>query len=57
MTNTEGFDIKGFMPASLDAKKQRQQDQERSSCDEDSICSDEICCIFDNNIEEQESKI
>ena len=43
------------MPASLDARKKKTA--EASSCDESSVCSEEICCVFDNNVEEQERKI
>jgi hypothetical protein len=55
VTNTSGFDIKGFLPASLDAKKYSKD--HHSSCDEDSMDSQEICCIFDNNVEEQERSV
>jgi len=57
VTNTSGFDIRGFMPASLDAKPKKTKNDLNSSCDEASLCSNEICCVFDNNVEEQEKKI
>ena len=45
------------MPASLDAKPKKTKNDLNSSCDEASLCSNEICCVFDNNVEEQEKKI